>query len=211
MPLEFMESSSRNSLTAARWIAAVAVFGAVWGAAEFTLGALLRLLAIPIHGSFMAGIGVIIMLVARRTMATGRGSSLAIAVVAAMLLPLSVSRGFLMAMIGVLLEGACLEAALCFGKPGKWRFALGGFLVGLLPPLQMLARLLILYGPAALSTFRDAILTKQGGDRLGLAGLTASALLALALTVSTVYGFGCGLLGWSISGEIRKRLGRAGE
>jgi hypothetical protein len=202
---------ARTSPAYAHWIAVVAVFGAVWGAAECSLGALLRLAAIPIHGALMAGIGVIIMLVARRALAAGRGSSLAIAVVAAALLPLSVSRGFVMAMIGVIVEAACLEAVLWFGRPARWRFALAGLLVGLIPPLQMLTRMIVLYGPAALSTFHDTILRDQGVARLGLAGHTAVALLLIALAISASYGLICGLLGWSISGQILKRLGRAAE
>jgi hypothetical protein len=201
--------SSRASPAYAHWIAVVAVFGAVWGATECSLGALLRVAAIPIHGAFMAGIGVIIMLVARRALPAGRGSSLAIAVVAAALLPFSISRGFVMAMIGILAEAACLEAALWFGRPRQWRFALAGLLVGLVPPLQMLTRMIVLYGPAALSTFRDTVLRDQGVAKLGLASQTAGLLLLVAVGISATYGLICGLLGWSISEQILKRLGRA--
>jgi hypothetical protein len=199
---------SRTSPAYAHWIAVVAVFGAVWGAAECSLGALLRLAAIPIHGALMAGIGVIIMLVARRALAAGRGSSLAIAVVAAALLPLSISRGFVMAMIGIIVEAACLEAVLWFGRPRRWRFASAGLIVGLVPPLQMLTRMIVLYGPAALSTFRDKILQDQGVARLGLVSQGAGMVLLIALVISATYGLVCGLLGWSISEQILKRLGR---
>ncbi|HVP11743.1 MAG TPA: hypothetical protein VMV94_11220 [Phycisphaerae bacterium] len=204
-------NSSRTSPAYAHWVAIVAVFGAVWGAAECSLGALLRLAAIPIHGAVMAGIGVIIMLVARRALAAGRGSSLAIAVVAAALLPLSVSRGFAMAMMGILAEAACLEAVLWFGRPRRWRFALAGGIVGLVPPLQMLSRMVVLYGPAALSTFRETLLRDQGVARLGLAGQTAGVLLLIALAIAAMYGLVCGILAWSISGQILRRLGRAAE
>lgn len=185
------------------------MFGAVWGAAECTLGALLRVMAVPLHGSVMTAIGVTIMLVARRVLSPSRGTSLAIGLVALAILPLSISRGFLMAMLGILLEAGGLEAALWFGRPRPWRFGLAAFFVGLIPPLQRVARMVVYYGPAALTTFRETLLTDQGAARLGLAGLTAGALLAVALLLSASFCCMCGLFAWSVSGQILKRLGRA--
>lgn len=204
-----MSIAPNNPLTRARTIAAVAVFGAVWGGVECSLGGVFRSVAIPIHGSLMAGIGVVIMLTARRSLSLGRGACLSIGTVAAVLLPLSVSRGFVMAMIGVLLEATVLEAVLWFGRPRRWRCVLGGLLVGLVPPLQMLGRMVVYYGPAALSTFRENLLNDRGAERLGAAGLTAGSLLAVVLALSATFGGLCGFLGWAIGGQILKRLGRA--
>jgi len=196
-------------------VAVVAVFGAVWGAAEISLGALLRSAAIPMHGMLMAGIGIIIMLVARRALSAGgqrgRGVVVAVGVVAAAMLPLSASRGILPAMIGILTEAACLEIMLYAGRPRRWRFAVAGSVAALVPPVQMLLWLAAQYGPAALSQFREILLIKQGGERLGLAGQTAGALVALALVVSAVYGVACGTLAWSIAKQILTRLGRVAE
>lgn len=203
-----MTPALSSPLTRARGIAAVAVFGATWGAIECSLGGVLRSVAIPIHGSVMAGIGVVIMLTARRSLSLGRGACVSIGAVAAVLLPLSVSRGFVMAMIGVLLEAVVFEAVLWAGRPGRWRCLLGGLLVGLLPPAQMLGRLVVFYGPAALSTFRENLLNDRGAERLGVAGLSAGVLLTLSLMVSATFGGLCGLAGWSISGQILRRLGR---
>jgi len=196
----------------ARWIAVVAVFGAVWGATEMSLGALLRNMAIPMHGSLMAGIGIVIMLVARRTLTTedryGRGVCLAIGVVAAAMLPMSVSRGIGPAIAGILFEAACLEIVLWPARAGAWRYVCSGALAGLSPLLQMLAMLLVQYGAAAVSTFRDVFLNKQGGARLGLAEATAGTVLTLVAVFSLIYGMVCGLLGWSLARRILKRLGR---
>jgi len=174
-------------------VAVVAVFGAVWGAAEISLGALLRSAAIPMHGMLMAGIGIIIMLVARRSLSAGgqrgRGVVVAVGVVAAAMLPLSAYAG----------------------RPRRWRFAVAGSVAALVPPVQMLLWLAAQYGPAALSQFREILLIKQGGERLGLAGQTAGALVALALVVSAVYGVACGTLAWSIAKQILTRLGRVAE
>jgi hypothetical protein len=205
-------SSTIRSPAHAQWVAVVAVFGAVWGAAEISLGALLRSAAFPMHGMFMAGIGIIIMLVARRTLSAsgqrGRGSSLAIGVVAAAILPLSISRGIIPAMLGIMAEAACLEVTLYAGCPTRWRFALAGLVAALVPPVQMILWLAAQYGPAVLSHFREILLIKQGGAKLGLAGQTAATLLAVALVVSAVYGLACGMLAWSIAKQILTRLGR---
>lgn len=196
----------------AQWIAVVAVFGATWGAAEVSLGALLRTAAVPLHGLLMAGVGILIALVARRVLLTaghrGRGAVLAIGFVAATLVPLSVSRGVIPAMIGILGEAACLEIALWLGRPTAGRFALAGLLAALIPLAQMVLWLAAQYGPAALTTFREILLVKQGGVRLGLAGQAAGTLLIVTMSVSAGCGLICGLLAWSLAGQILRRLGR---
>jgi hypothetical protein len=202
-----------SSPAQAQWIAVVAVFGAIWGAAEISLGAVLRSASIPMHGTLMTGIGIIIMLIARRTLSAGdrqgRGVCLAIGVVAAAILPMSVTRGMVWALIGVLSEAACLEVILWPGRPGRSRFALAALAAALIPLAQLLITLAVQYGPAALSQFHETVMTKQGGAKLGLAGLTAGTLLASIVVASAVFGLFCGTLAWSLARQILKRLGRA--
>jgi hypothetical protein len=197
----------------AQRVAVVAAFGAAWGAAEIFLGALLRAAYVPMHGTLMTGVGIIIMLVARRTLSVagqgGRGVCLAVGVVAAAIVPLSVSPGMHWAMVGVLAEAACLEAVLWMGKPRRLRFGLAGFVVALVPLMQRLLVLVAWYGPAAMSTFRTQLLDRQGGAKLGLAGLTAGMLIVVVAALSAVYGLVCGSLAWSVAGQILRRLGRA--
>jgi hypothetical protein len=196
----------------ARWVAVVAVFGAVWGAAEMSLGAILRSASIPMHGTPMTGLGVIIMLVARYTLAgsdrTGRGTCLAIGVVAAAIVPISVTRGIVPAMIGILAAAACLEAVLWAGRPGRGRYALAGLIAAVIPLVQLLVMLAVQFGPAALTEFREILLVKQGGARLGLAGQTAATLVMLILVLSAVFGAVCGAVAWSLAKQILRRLGR---
>jgi hypothetical protein len=197
----------------AQWVAVVAVFGAVWGAAEISLGAILRNVSIPMHGTLMAGIGVVIMLVARQTLSVGdrrgRGVCLAIGVVAATILPMYATRGLLWAMLGVVTEAACLEAILWPGRPGRRRFFIASAVATLVPLVHLLTALTVQYGPAALSEFRELMLAKQGGSELGFVGQTAGTLLALIAVASAAYGLFCGTLAWSLAGQILKRLGRA--
>jgi len=210
-----MENSTNtiSSPAQAQWIAVVAVFGALWGAAEISLGAILRSASIPMHGTLMTGIGIIIMLVARQTLSAGgrqgRGVCLAIGVVAAAILPMSVTRGMVWALVGILAEAACLEAILWPGRPGRWRFAVAAVIAALIPLAQVLTTLAVQFGPAVLSEFREVLLVKQGGARLGLAGQTAGTLLALIVVASAVFGLLCGTLAWSLARQILKRLGRA--
>ena len=209
-----MDTSSNTIRSPARaqWVAVVAVFGAVWGAGEISLGAILRSASVPMHGTLMTGLGIIIMLVARRTLSfggqRGRGICLAVGVVAATILPMSVTRGMLQAMIGILIEAACLELVLWGGRPGRWRFSVAGALAALIPLLQLLIMLFVQYGPAALSSFRTMLLEKQGGAKLGLAGQTAGILVTIVIIFSAGFGLVCGNLAWSLAGKILKRLGR---
>ena len=212
-----MDGSSETIRSPARaqWVAVVAVFGAVWGASEMSLGAILRSASIPMHGTFMTGIGIVIMLVARRTLSAGgqrgRGAAIAVGVVAAAILPLSVTPRIEQAVIGILAEAACLEIVLWIGRPRRWRFGLAGLLAALIPLVQLLTVMTVQYGLGALSTFRETLLTKQGGERLGLAVFTAGALIGLIALASAVFGLVCGMLGWSLAGQILTRLGRKAE
>jgi hypothetical protein len=202
-----------SSPAQAQWIAVVAVFGAVWGAAEISLGAILRSISIPMHGTLMTGIGVVIMLVARQLLSVdgrrGRGVCLAIGIVAATILPMYVTRGMIWALVGILTEAACLEAILWPGHPGRRRFVIAAAMATLIPLTQLLATLAVQFGPAALREFREVLLVKQGVARLGLAGQTAGTLLALIALASAVFGLFCGTLAWSLARQILKRLGRA--
>ena len=129
-------------------------------------------------------------------------------VVAAAILPLSVTRGIAQAVVGILAEAACLEAMLWAGRPGRWRYGLAGLCAALIPLAQLLSMLAIQFGAAALAEFRQVLLDKQGGARLGLAGQTAGMLIALIAALSAVFGLICGTLGWTLAGQILRRLGR---
>ena len=136
---------------------------------------------------------------------------MAVGVVAAVMLPMSVTRGIERAVIGILAEAVCIEFALWFGRPARWRYAVAGVLAALVPLVQLLAMLAVQYGPGALSSFRTILLDKQGGAKLGLAGQAAGTLVGMVVVVSSVYGSVCGILGWSLARRILQRLGREPE
>ena len=116
---------------------------------------------------------------------------------------------YLLLLPGVLAEAACLEAILWPGRPGRLRFVIAAAVAALVPLVHLLTALTVQYGPAALREFRELMLVKQGGTRLGLAGQTAGTLLALIAFASAAYGLFCGTLAWSLAEQILKRLGRA--
>ena len=85
---------------------------------------------------------------------------------------------------------------------------LSGAVVAIVPMTQKLLMLSASYGPAALSAFRTSLIERQGGARLGLAGLTVGMLLVVVAAVSAAYGTFCGWFAWSVAGQILRRLGR---
>ncbi len=192
----------------AHWIATVAAFGALWGAAEMLLAPLGRAALGPAYGCLMAGIAALIAATARR-LADRRGTVVAVAVVAAVCKMFSISGVWLAGVVGVLLEGAAMEAVLWPGRPGRARVALAGAAAGLCPPLQLLGMLILQYGPAAVRWFADVSrnLTAQQEP----AALPAEAWFVLAgvLATSSAWGAGCAALSWPIGQRILIRLGRA--
>lgn len=102
----------------------VASLGALWGSVEMTLGSFLHVWHVPFVGVPLGTIGITIALVGRRVVPR-RGSTLAIAVIAALLKALSVGGVVLAPMIAIVMEGLIAEIVLSLsGKPRRSSFML---------------------------------------------------------------------------------------
>jgi len=194
------------TVSQARWIATVAAFGALWGGLEMTLAPLGKAVLGPVYGCLMAGLGAMIALTARRLM-DQRGTVMAVAVVAAVCKMFSVSGVWHVAVVGVLLEGAAMEAVLWPGHPGRLRTILAGAAAGLCPPLQLLGILFVQYGPAAVRWFAD-LSRNVAKDRPVAMPTEAWIVLAGVLAISAAWAALGAVVSWPIADRILLRLGR---
>jgi hypothetical protein len=110
----------------ARELVLLGVFGALWGAAEMSLGSVLHMLNIPMTGMFMASIGLAVAMIGR-LFVNRPGATLFIGVIAALLKMFSFGGVVIYPMFGILMEALLADMVLTvLRKPGRIAFALAG-------------------------------------------------------------------------------------
>jgi hypothetical protein len=100
-----------------RELVTLAVFGALWGLVEISLGALLHVLHAPLTGVILAAVGITIALTGR-AFVPHRGSTLFIGVIVLVLKLFSIGSVVLGPMVGILVEA--LLAELILSACGRW-------------------------------------------------------------------------------------------
>lgn len=181
-----------------------AVYGALWGALEVTLGSLLHALRVPFLGALLAT-SQAAFLVAVCTMRPRRGLALAVSAVAALVKGLSPAGAVLPPMIAILAQGALVE--LCLWLPGG---TLGAALAGGMAPLwavvQALLTQILYFGGAAISLYGRLILAV--GRATGLPRDRVWVTVALPIGLVFVCGALFGLWGRRLGLLAMERLGQ---
>jgi hypothetical protein len=110
----------------ARELVLLGVFGALWGAAEMSLGSVLHMMNVPMTGMFMSAIGLTVALIGR-LFVNRPGATFFIGVIAALLKMFSFGSVVIYPVFGILMEALLADAALtALHKPGRIAFALAG-------------------------------------------------------------------------------------
>lgn len=181
-------------------IAYTAVFGTLWGLAEATLGSVMHMLNLPLSGSVLSTVGMIIILIARGVNPQ-RGSTLMMALIAALIKIMSFATVKLGPFIGIMLEGILLEIILTVFSPNFLGYMFSGIIVSIYPLLQTLAVKTILFG----TDFIPVILEMAQGfsDRFGFgAGWW---ILGLYVSIHFIFGIGGALFAWTVKTQLAKR------
>ncbi|MEJ2554713.1 MAG: hypothetical protein P8186_00455, partial [Anaerolineae bacterium] len=144
----------------------IGVFGALWGAAEMTLGSLLHVLNVPFSGAVLAGIGITIALIGR-LFVPRTGSVLFIGLVTALLKMLSLGGIVLNPMIGIVAESLLAEVVLSlWGRPRRASFVVAGGLAVFWPFVHPFFTQGILAGQGILTVYGWTL--EKGANLLGL-------------------------------------------
>jgi hypothetical protein len=190
-----------------RELTTIAVFGALWGIVEMSLGTVLKSLNVPLSGIVLSAIGLTIALVGR-VFVPRRGSTLFIGVIATLLKLFSLGGVLLGPMVGIISEALIAELALSsLGKPRRASFILAGSLGVLWTLLQPFVTNPLLFGRAVYGVWLK--LLDRGGDLLGL---DTSAALWIVLGMAGLHlliGSLAGWLAWDVACQLQARLGRA--
>lgn len=185
----------------------IAIFGALWGAVEMTLGAGLHAANVPFNGTLLTAIGLGIALVAAAV--TGvRGTVLGVAAVAAALKLLSFGGGSpLSPMIAILIEGALAEGVL---RLFRYRATRGAFVAAMAAGLlwDVLHPLLVgslIAGREVAASFARVV--GQGGKLLGIGPGAAVVIVVLLVAIRLGIAVVAGVAAHGIAGAVRRRAG----
>jgi hypothetical protein len=205
-----------KTFTTRDWVY-IAVFGALWGAIEITLGAYLHVIFPPLADTFlvgviMAGLGSIIALTGRHFV-SHTGSVLMIGVVTALLKALSLGGVKIGPMVAILAESLLMEAGLVLAQPRMRRktrmgFVLAGALAVSWNFFHKFVMMRLLFGKGVSEVAVNMV--KDGNKLLGLDVRYSIAILVVLFTIRLIIGAAAGWLAWDLGGAVRRRLAREG-
>ncbi len=190
-----------------RELATLAVFGALWGLVEVSLGSILKTLNIPLSGVALSSIGLTVALVGR-AFVPRRGSTLFIGVIAMLLKLFSLGGVIIGPMVGIFTEALVAEIILTLGgSPRRSLFMLVGALGVGWVLVQPFVTGPLLFGRTLFTVWLD--LLDRGEQLLGLAPSAALwivlGLLAIHLAIGALFGW----LSWDIARALQVRMGRS--
>ncbi len=190
----------------------IAIFGAIWGALEMTLGSYLHVIipppATPLIGvgTIMTAIGMVVALIGRLFVPKA-GSVLMIGVVTAALKALSVGGVRLSPMIAIVIECSLAEVGLLLAeRPGRWAFALASSLAVLWTFFHKFFASYVFLGRAIYDVYLGML--RKGAQVLGIEMRYGLAIIAAFLLIRIVVGGVAGWLAWELGEVVQARLGR---
>jgi hypothetical protein len=190
----------------------IAVFGALWGALEITLGAYLHVLFPPLADTFligvvMAGLGSVIVLVGLYFVPHA-GTAIAIGIITALLKVLSLGGVQIGPMVAILAEALLIELALLgTAQPSLGRSILAGILAVSWNFFHKFVMMRLLYGRGIGEVYTQMV--QDGSDFLRLDIRYAVAIIVVLLLVRVAVGAVAGWLGWDLGRLVSRRLTRA--
>ncbi|MFI5166043.1 MAG: hypothetical protein ACHQQS_05450 [Thermoanaerobaculales bacterium] len=180
-----------------------ALFGALWGAAEATLGTALKVTQLPLSGLVMAAVGVLCLVTVRR-LRPRIGICLVAGVVAAFLKVFTLGGVVVGPVVGIVSEAMVVELAMTATRSSLVGALVGGALALATTPLQRVISAGLIAGPDAVKAL--ALASQAVAARIGLAKLSAGALLALVIVVTGGAGAAVGAWSWRVAGRVARRL-----
>lgn len=190
-----------------RELATLAVFGALWGVVEISLGSVVKTLNIPLSGVVLAAIGLTVALTGR-VFVPRKGSTLFIGVIATFLKLFSLGGVIIGPMIGIMTEALVAEIVLSVaGKPRRSGLVLAGALGVAWVLIQPFITNTLLFGRTLFVVWLD--LLDMGSRLLGIDTSAALLILLAMLLIHLVIGAVVGWISWDIARRLQSRLGRS--
>lgn len=187
-----------------RELVLLAIFGALWGGVEIWLGSLLHALHVPMLGSVLAALGVVVALLGRLYVPRP-GTTLFIGVIAMLLKLFSLGGVIIGPMVGILVEALLAEIVLSlFRRPSALSFGLAGAAAVLWTFIQPFVTGFLFYGRSLLEVWEGTL--QEGSRLLGMDMVTAVFwIIGLMVTIRLVIGGAAGWFAWQSGKRLLRR------
>lgn len=188
-----------------RELVTLAVFGALWGMLEISLGSVLHSVRLPFSGLILTALGLAVAMTAR-TLVPRRGSTIFIGVIAMVLKVFSIGNIIIGPMIGILAEALVAEIVLdLFPRPTLPALLSAGAAGALWTLIQPFVTGLLFYGRSLLLVWLDMV---DLGTRIFRIDSSAAVWIAvLMIFLNLAVGSAAGLLAWQSGKMLSARLG----
>jgi hypothetical protein len=188
-----------------RELVMMAVFGALWGLVEISLGSVFHAIDLPMTGMALAVIGVMVAAIGR-LFVPKRGSTIFIGVIAMVLKLFSIGSAVIGPMVGILAEALIAELILdAFGKPSMLSFIFACAGASLWTLIQPFVTGVLLFGRNLLVVWLD--LLDMGTRVFGIPYQAAFWIVVVLVTVHLLFGGLGGWLAWKLGRILKTRLG----
>lgn len=187
-----------------RQLVTLAVFGALWGLVEISLGSVLNALRVPFSGAVLTAIGLVVAM-AGRMFVPKSGSTLFIGVIAMVLKLFSIGSVVVGPMVGILAAAVIAELALSgFRRPSRLAFITAGALGILWSLFQPFFTGLLLFGRDVMDIWQGVL---REGERVFGLDTQAALLIVLVLALARLLiGAAAGWLAWDVGRRLLSRL-----
>jgi hypothetical protein len=189
----------------------IAIFGALWGALELTLGSYMHVIFPPLADTFLVGLimaflGVIVALVGRHFV-PHTGSVLMIGIITAILKMISLGGVVVGPLVAILAESVLMELGLLVARePRRWGFVLAGVLAIAWNFFHKFIMMYLLYGKGVYDVYVGMV--KQGASLLHIDASYALVIIVILLLIRILAGALAGWIGWDLGRVVRDRLAR---
>lgn len=181
-----------------------ALFGALWGALEASVGTAVHLGRLPLRGMLMGLLGLLCLVCLRR-LQPHPGVCLLAGVVAAFLKIFTLGGLYPGPLVGIAVEALAVEVAMTSTGGRPLGAALGGAVALGTNPLQ---KLLMTWLVAGTEAMRDLIdLGERAAESVGLGVLGPVTVLVAIVAAQAVVGGAGGLWAWRVAGRVSRRVG----
>lgn len=189
----------------------VAIFGAIWGALELTLGSYLHVIFPPLADTFlvgliMASLGAIVALIGRHFVPR-TGAVFMISVVTAIIKMFSLGGVIVGPLVAILAEGLLLELGLLLARrPIRWVFVLAGTLAVTWNFFHKFIMMYIFYGKGVYEVYVGMV--KEGASLLRIDLSYALLIIVILFLFRIVAGAVSGWIAWDLGRVVHDRLAR---
>ena len=189
----------------------IAIFGAIWGAVELSLGSYLHVIFPPLADTFLVGVimaslGAIVALVGRQFVPR-TGAVFMIGIVAAILKMISLGGVKVGPLVAILAESLLMEVGLLLARRDRrWGFVLAGALAISWNFFHKFIMMYILFGKGVYEVYMNMV--QQGASVLGLKASYALGIIAILFLIRLLAGGLAGWIAWDLGRVVHGRLAR---